>query len=115
MADTATTPLEDSTGIRKGEKGVSMSGKTVHILLVEDDTVDVMAIQRALLQLKIANPLIVARDGVEALECLRGGPDRAPLPRPHLILLDLNLPRMNGIEFLETLRNDAALRDGVVF
>jgi len=92
-----------------------MSGKTVRILLVEDDTIDVMAIQRALQQLKIANPLIIARDGVEALEFLRGGPERAPLPRPHLILLDLNLPRMNGIEFLETLRSDAALQDVVVF
>jgi CheY-like chemotaxis protein len=90
-------------------------GKTVHILLVEDDTVDVMGLRRAFQQLKITNPLTVARDGIEALEILRGGSDRAPLPRPYLILLDLNLPRMNGIEFLHALRADAALRDAIAF
>jgi CheY-like chemotaxis protein len=87
----------------------------VHILLVEDDTIDVIALKRALQQRKLTNPLTVARDGVEALEILRGGPDRPPLPRPYMILLDLSLPRMNGIEFLETLRADPALQDAIVF
>lgn len=92
-----------------------MPGKAVHILLVEDDVVDVMALQRALQQRQITHPVTVARDGLEALAILRGGADQAPLPRPYLILLDLNLPRMHGIEFLEALRGDATLRDAVVF
>jgi CheY-like chemotaxis protein len=92
-----------------------MSSETVNILLVEDDIVDIMVLQRAFRQRKITNPLTVARDGIEALEILRGGPERLPLPRPHIILLDLNLPRMNGIEFLDILRVDTTLRDAVVF
>jgi CheY-like chemotaxis protein len=93
-----------------------MPGTDVNILVVEDDTIDVMALQRAFRQLNITNPLTVARDGVEALTSLRGGgAEQPPLPRPYLILLDLNLPRMNGIEFLTALRADAVLRDAVVF
>ena len=87
----------------------------MHILLVEDDTIDVMALKRALQQRQLTNPLTVARDGVEALEILRGGPEQAPLSKPYMILLDLSLPRMNGIEFLETLRVDPALQDAIVF
>jgi CheY-like chemotaxis protein len=92
-----------------------MPGEEVHILLVEDDAVDVMALKRAIRRCKLANPLSVARDGIEALEILRGGPERAPLRKPYMILLDLNLPRMNGIEFLQSLRADVTLRDTVVF
>jgi CheY-like chemotaxis protein len=90
-------------------------GTAVHILQVEDDAVDVMALQRALQQRQMTNPLTVARDGIEALEILRGGPAHTPLPRPYVILLDLNLPRMNGFEFLHALRTDAALRQAIVF
>lgn len=88
---------------------------TVQILLVDDDEVDVMAIQRAFRRAKIGNPIHVARDGIEALAILRGQPGGQPLPRPFLILLDLNMPRMNGIEFLEQLRADPDLHDSVVF
>jgi CheY-like chemotaxis protein len=88
---------------------------TVNVLLVEDDEVDRKVVQRAFVKHKIANPIIQARDGVEALEIMRGCNERGPLARPYLVLLDLNMPRMNGIEFLTELRKDALLRDSIVF
>ena len=88
---------------------------TVNILLVEDDEVDVMAIKRAFRELKIANPLFEARDGVEALEMLRGTAGREPIMHPLLILLDLNMPRMGGLEFLDELRKDPDLHRSMVF
>jgi len=78
------------------------------ILLVEDDRVDVMTVQRALRQAQVSNPLHVARTGVEALRMLRG--EDCPQLRPALVLLDLNLPKMNGIEFLRELRADSLLK-----
>ena len=87
-----------------------MSGEPVNILLVEDDKVDVMAFRRALHDIRVSNPLHVAGDGIEALDMLRGENGRAALPRPCLVLLDLNMPRMGGIEFLEELRADPALK-----
>jgi CheY-like chemotaxis protein len=92
-----------------------MLGKDVRLLLVEDDVVDVMALKRALQRHKLDIPLTVARDGIEAIEILRGSNDREPLPRPYIILLDLNLPRMNGLEFLHALRANSALQDAIVF
>ena len=78
----------------------------LNILLVEDDDVDVMNVRRAFQKNHITNPLFVAHDGVEALEQLRGG----AIPRERrIVLLDLNMPRMNGIEFLRELRQDPAL------
>lgn len=83
--------------------------KLLHILLVDDDDVDVMNVQRAFKKNNILNPLFIARDGLEALEILRkDGPDGIPRER-RLILLDLNMPRMNGLEFLRELRNDPEL------
>ena len=87
----------------------------VSLLLVEDDAIDVMTVERMLRKQNIANPLFVARDGVEALEMLRGENDRAQVPSPYLILLDLNMPRMNGLEFLAELRKDPAHKNAVVF
>ena len=92
-----------------------MTAKAVTILLVEDDSVDVRAFKRGLQEVKIGNPLLVARDGLEALNMLRGTGGCEKVPRPYVILLDLNMPRMNGYEFLETLRRDDALQDSVVF
>jgi CheY-like chemotaxis protein len=88
---------------------------TVNLLLVDDDEVDVQGLRRAFTKSRIANPIVVARDGIEALEVLRGENGKNKLPKPHLILLDLNMPRMNGLEFLEAIRNDADLKSAVVF
>ena len=87
-----------------------MSDNEAVMLLVEDDRVDIMTVQRALKKIDVSNPLYVARTGVEALGMLRG--DGYPIiePRPSLILLDLNLPKMGGIEFLKELRADPVLR-----
>jgi CheY-like chemotaxis protein len=92
-----------------------MTGKTVSILLVEDDKVDVLAIKRSFRDLTIANPLIVAHNGIEALEHLRGENGREKIAAPCLIMLDLNLPRIGGIEFLDVLRSDPSLRRHLVF
>jgi len=87
-----------------------MSNNDAVILLVEDDRVDVMTVQRAMKKIDVSNPLYVARTGVEALGMLRG--DEYPIiaPTPELILLDLNLPKMGGIEFLKELRADPVLK-----
>jgi len=83
-----------------------MNDKLLNILLVEDDEVDVMNIRRAFKKGNISNPLFVAGNGLEALEMLR----RGDVPRTRrLVLLDLNMPRMNGIEFLRELRADPEL------
>lgn len=86
-----------------------MPSKPVTILLVEDDEVDVKALRWAFDKLKIANPLHVARDGVEAWEML------PQLPRPYLLITDINMPRMNGIELLRKIRQSADYRDSIVF
>jgi CheY-like chemotaxis protein len=80
--------------------------KTLNILLVEDDQVDVMNVRRAFERNRIVNPLFVAGDGLEALQMLRDG--KVPSER-RIVLLDLNMPRMNGIEFLRELRADPQL------
>jgi len=82
------------------------SAKPLHILLVEDDQIDQMNVRRAFERNKIMNPLYIAENGLEALEMLRDG--RVPDER-RLILLDLNMPKMNGIEFLRSLREDPQL------
>ncbi len=89
-----------------------MAEKKIHILLVEDDEVDVMNVQRAFKKSNIVNPLYMAANGLEALDILRGqGKIEPAMPQARrLILLDLNMPRMNGIEFLRELRQDENLR-----
>ncbi len=83
-----------------------MSEKLLNILLVEDDDIDVMNVKRAFEKNKIANPLFVAGNGIEGLELLRS----PEYPRERrLVLLDLNMPKMNGIEFLRALRADPEL------
>ncbi len=84
----------------------------VHILLVEDDEIDVMSVRRALARNRLSNPLHVAGNGLEALEMLRGHRPDAILPQlRRFVLLDLNMPRMGGVEFLKRLRADPELRE----
>jgi CheY-like chemotaxis protein len=88
---------------------------TVNLLLVEDDEVDVQGFKRAFAKHRIGNPIITAKDGIEALEILRGENGKTRLPKPHVVLLDLNMPRMNGFEFLEAIRADPELASTLVF
>ena len=92
-----------------------MAGRAVHVLLVEDNVIDQEAFRRAFQRERIGNPITTATDGLEALALLQGSHGADPLGRPYLILLDLNMPRMNGLEFLTALRADPSLKDSVVF
>ena len=94
----------------------SMEEKLLNILLIEDDSVDVMNVQRAFKKNNITNPLHIAFNGVEALNMLRGTNGKPKLnPSPRIILLDINMPKMNGLEFLRELRNDPVLKSITVF
>ncbi|NGY38024.1 response regulator [Flavobacterium sp. XN-5] len=88
-----------------------MIQKLVSILLVEDDEVDVMNVKRAFSKNNIKNELFVAGNGVEALDMLRNVIN----PLPKIIILDINMPKMNGIEFLKEMRADENLKNISVF
>lgn len=93
-----------------------MQDNSVSILLVEDDEVDVMNVQRAFKKNHIKNIVHVAGNGLQALAMLRGSDGEVKLnPMPKIILLDINMPKMNGIEFLRELRGDVDLRSISVF
>ena len=79
--------------------------KNLNILLVEDDTIEVMKLKRATESLKLQHRIMQASNGEEALQLLQ---DKSALPS--IILLDLNMPKINGLEFLEILKNDDQLR-----
>jgi CheY-like chemotaxis protein len=95
-----------------------MKDKILSILLVEDDEVDIKNVKRAFQKNKILNPLYIANNGLEALSMLKGNKEEGIEkmdPAPKMILLDLNMPKMGGIEFLEIIRNDPELRMISVF
>ena len=85
------------------------------VLLVEDDDVAAESVLRSLNRIGAPFPVVWAEDGLVALAALRGEDPARRVPRPRVILLDLNMPRMNGFEFLQQLRSDPALSDDVVF
>jgi CheY-like chemotaxis protein len=89
---------------------VAASTKIIDVLLVEDDPGDVLMTREAFEDNKLRNRLSVVSDGVSALEFLRKEGEHVDAPRPDLILLDLNLPRMDGREVLQALKADADLR-----
>lgn len=85
--------------------------RSLEILLVEDDEVDVMQLTRAFRKKGFTHKLHIARDGVEALDMLRG---KFSI-RPQIILLDINLPKMSGLELLREIRADVKLKNITVF
>ena len=89
--------------------------RPVSILLVEDDEIDAKAFLRAIDEQRISNVVTRARDGVEAWDILKGMSGDVPLSRPYIIILDINMPRMSGIELLRQIRADENLRDSIVF
>jgi CheY-like chemotaxis protein len=94
---------------------MSADHPTPSILLVEDDQMDVMNVQRELRRQNINVPVIHARNGREALKMLRGEGDEPQIKKPDVVMLDINMPRMNGLELLEILRSDPDFTDLNVF
>src|ERR1700733_6949133 len=93
----------------------AQNSKTLNILLVEDDDGDAKALQRAFQKAKIANKIVRAADGMEARDMLKGTKGKAKMQSPYILLVDLNMPRMNGIQLIEALRKENDLRHSIVF
>ncbi len=89
--------------------------KEVHFLIVDDDSVSVMSIERAIKKLRLVNPVRTARDGKEALDVLRGTNGQTKIETPYVVILDLEMPGMNGLEFLGEVRADPELKSAVIF
>ncbi|MGR3761907.1 response regulator [Roseobacteraceae bacterium NS-SX3] len=87
----------------------------MNILLVEDNNLDALILERALKKVSPEAKIIRARDGLEALDILTADSARSDVPHPFFILLDINMPRMNGHEFLAAMRAQEAISDCPVF
>jgi CheY-like chemotaxis protein len=97
------------------DRTITERTRTVTLLLVDDDDGDARSVQRAFASARIVNPIVRAIDGIDALDILRGSNGRTKLPPPYLLLVDLNMPRMNGIELVDALRQDPDLHSCIVF
>lgn len=89
--------------------------KELNILVVEDDDIDVEAVKRIFGKNNLTNPVYHASCGVDALEFLRGENGRVRIPQPCLMLIDVNMPRMDGFEFLNVVKEDPELRRNIAF
>jgi CheY-like chemotaxis protein len=91
------------------------SSEPIDILLVEDDKIDVEMVKRIFKKQGMINPLHHALCGIDALEMLRGQNGKQKIPQPCVMLVDINMPQMNGLEFLKEVRNDKDLRRNIAF
>lgn len=90
----------------------------MNILLIDDDSVDRKAVVRGFRRHGVDCTIVECANGQEALEIVRGEAEQAPPPSPYITLLDINMPVMNGLEYLDAVRKgdeDAAIRDSIVF
>jgi len=94
-AETATAPLQ--------------------IILVEDDDGDAKAVRRAFAKAKVANPIVRVEDGIAALELLRGENGQHKPKKPYVMFIDLNMPRMGGIDLIREIRADPRLNQTIIF
>lgn len=85
--------------------------KVVNILLVEDDYLDILDVQRTLDKMNIMNRMVVARNGEEALEILQSKNPEILEGKPDVVLVDINMPKMNGLEFLSAVRSNDELKN----
>jgi len=89
--------------------------ESISFLILEDDQVDAEAIRRAFSTLGISNQLIIVKDGIDALTCLRGSEEQGKLTSPFVIFVDLIMPRMSGLEFLDHLKEIPEAQSAPVF
>lgn len=89
--------------------------ENLNILLVEDDDVAAESVIRSFKKMSLDIPITVAENGKEALDIINGENGQPKMASPFIVLLDLNMPIMNGFEFLETVRNNTALQKLVIF
>ncbi|NSY39085.1 response regulator [Leisingera sp. ANG59] len=95
--------------------GTPAARRELNILLVDDDDGDAKAVRRAFRKANIANHITRAVDGIDALDILRGTSGKTRLATPYVVLADINMPRMNGIDLVGALRRDPVLHNAVVF
>jgi CheY-like chemotaxis protein len=89
--------------------------KVINILLVEDDSLDVMDVKRTMDKMGILHKMQVAKNGEEAFQYLNGVKANNPEAWPDVVLLDINMPKMNGMEFLQAVRNSDQLKNTKIF
>jgi len=92
-----------------------MSTRPITLLLVEDDDIDAMTITRGLSRAGIANPVVRARDGVDALDMLLGRNATPRLAPPYLLLIDIRMPRLDGLGLVRAIRSDPTLQRTIIF